>query len=67
MWQAWQLEFANDADYEAWLQDSMERSTIGGAVIPTAEDRLLTLSTCSYEFSNARFVLLCRIIEESDL
>ena len=64
---SWQLEFANDADYEAWLQDSMERSTIGGAVIPTAEDRLLTLSTCSYEFSNARFVLLCRIIEESDL
>jgi len=26
-------------------------------VSPRAEDRVVTLSTCSYEFENARFVL----------
>lgn len=61
---SWQISFAADQDFDAWLQDSMARSTIGGTIVPTAEDRIITLSTCSYEFSDARFVLLCRIIGE---
>ena len=60
---SWQLSFAGEEDFGAWLQDSMDRSTIGGTVVPSVNDRILTLSTCSYEFSNARFVLVCRIID----
>lgn len=56
---SWQLEFANEADFDNWLQDTMERSIIGGTVVPTAQDQIITLSTCSYEFSDARFVLVC--------
>lgn len=59
---AWQLEFANDQDFLLWLQNSMARSTIGSTVEISPEDRIITLSTCSYESSNARFVLICRII-----
>lgn len=58
---AWKLGFDSDADFSAWLQDTLERSTIGSTIVPSPEDRIITLSTCSYEFSNARFVLVCRI------
>lgn len=55
---AWQLEFASDEEYGQWLEWSAERSAFASAVIPTAQDRVVTLSTCSYEFSDARCVLL---------
>ena len=56
---AWQLEFANDKDFGAWLEASLEKSTVDAAVIPESGAKIITLSTCSYEFSNARFVLIC--------
>ena len=58
---SWQLEFVTDDDFSAWLQDTMDRSTIGDTIVPSSEDRIITLSTCSYEFSDARFVLVCRV------
>lgn len=55
---AWTLSFADDAEFEAWLQDSVRQSCFQSDITPTAQDRIVTLSTCSYEFDNARFVLL---------
>lgn len=60
---SWQLEFVAEDDFENWLAETMEKSTIGGSGTVDADDRIITLSTCSYEFSDARFVLVCRIIE----
>lgn len=60
---SWQLDFAGDEDFGNWLNQTMEMSTIGGTVIPETDDRIITLSTCSYEFSDARYVLVCRVIE----
>ena len=59
---AWRVNFNWDGEFETWLRDTMDRSTIGGTVTPTEEDRILTLSTCTYEFDRARYVLICRII-----
>lgn len=53
---AWKLDFT-DGTYEAWLAEIAEKSCFESDVVPTASDRILTLSTCSYEFDNARFVL----------
>ena len=53
---AWELDFAPE-DYEAWLAGRLEKSAFASAVVPTGEDRVLTLSTCTYEFDDARFVL----------
>lgn len=53
---AWELYFA-DTDYEKWLSEIGGRSCFVSDVVPDREDRVVTLSTCSYEFDNARFVL----------
>lgn len=61
---AWQLEFVDDADLLAWLSDSMERSSFVSSVQPQLGDRIITLSTCSYEYDNARYVLVGILKEE---
>lgn len=55
---AWDIGFESDEDYEAWLQQAKDRSIFKSPLSPAVTDRVLTLSTCSYEFDNARFVLL---------
>ena len=53
---AWETEFAEQA-FPAWLQVCRDNSRFRSDVIPETNSRVLTLSTCSYEFQNARFVL----------
>ena len=55
---AWEVVFSDASAFEAWLIQAQERSTFDSSVKPTSNDRILTLSTCSYEFSNARYVVL---------
>lgn len=54
---AWQLTFTDDAAFEAWLDDIMRQSAFKSMVQPTHTDHILTLSTCSYDFDDARFVV----------
>ena len=54
---AWRVTFEDDEDYSSWLDEQMQQSLIQCSVTPSCEDRIVTLSTCSYEFDNARFVL----------
>ena len=52
-------DFAPDEENrERLLREWMEASFFDSGYEPAAEDRLITLSTCSYEYSNARFVLV---------
>ena len=55
---AWQLTFESDDEYEDWLETAMEKSAFESDVIPTVEDRVVTLSTCSNSAMETRFVLL---------
>lgn len=55
---AWVTGFASEADYEDWIAASLSKSLIRAGFAPSASDHVLTLSTCSYEFEDARFVLL---------
>ena len=53
---AWNSSFSKK-EYLEWLSDCKERSAFSSDAVPTADSRVLTLSTCSYEFQNAKFVL----------
>lgn len=60
---AWEVSFANDDDIQAWIDAAIARSTFTSDVKPKPGDRLLTLSTCSYEFGDARFVVVGILIK----
>ena len=62
---AWQIIFESVDAYEVWLNDVVEQSWFEPQHFPAVTDRILTLSTCSYEFDNARFVLHGIIKEEN--
>ncbi len=55
---AWEVSFANDGEIQTWIDAAIAQSTFTSDVKPTPGDRLLTLSTCSYEFGDARFVVV---------
>lgn len=55
---AWKIEFATDEEFSLWLEDAIAQSTFTGTVEPTPQDRVVTLSTCTYEYNDARYVLV---------
>lgn len=60
---SWKLSFRGE-EYSAWLEEIGERSCFTPHSVPTVEDRVITLSTCTYEYNDARFVLHGYIAEE---
>ena len=55
---AWEIALGSDKEFGDWLEAAEERSCFESGIAPAVTDRIITLSTCSYEFDNARFVLL---------
>lgn len=62
---AWRLDFADAAQRRAWLEERQRRSVLTTDCHPRPRDRVLTLSTCSYERKNVRFVVhtLLRMVD----
>ncbi len=58
-----QTAFADDAEWLAFLQTIQEKSLYPTATKLTADDVVLTLSTCTYEFDDARFVIHARLVQ----
>lgn len=54
----WNIDFSTENDYDEWINKSLYKSCLKCDVNPTTADQIVTLSTCSYEYNNARFVLL---------
>lgn len=53
---AWKTEFSEE-EFGQWLERRREKSVFSSDTVPAPDSRVLTLSTCSYEFEDARFVL----------
>lgn len=49
--------------FETFLRDLRENSTFRSDVSVTKDDHIVTLSTCSYEFNNARYVIFGKLTQ----
>lgn len=46
------------------LAKALQKSTFVSNAAVSDDDKLVTLSTCTYEYDNARYVLICKLEEE---
>ena len=54
---AWQLDFSDSKEFDNWVKNQKNLSAFKSDIEPKYGDKIFTLSTCSYEFDDARFVL----------
>lgn len=55
-------DFMTDADLEAWLTAVKDASAIETDVEVRPGDRMLTLSTCTYEYDTARYTVIGKLV-----
>lgn len=60
------LKFSTRDAKEAYIAQINKRSLIDTGVRMNADDRILTLSTCTYEFSDARLVVVARRLRDGE-
>ncbi len=60
---SWEIVFPTADDRQKWIDKRMEKSAFKGIITPDINSHIMTFSTCSYEFSNARFVLYGMLTE----
>lgn len=53
---AWEMDFSSSS-FADWLADIAAQSGFTSPVSPAEDDLIVTLSTCTYEFDNAKYVL----------
>lgn len=53
---AWEID-PDQGDFSGWLTDIQNKSSFKPQILPPEDARILTLSTCTYEFNSAKFVL----------
>lgn len=63
---AYRSEFTGDTDFLQWVDRSKQRSLYDFPVDVEAEDEVITLSTCCYDYTNARFVILARLVRDGE-
>ncbi len=56
------LNFNTRDEFQNFIDRMRSRSNFDTTVQVTSSDRIMTLSTCSYEYDDARYVVLCKIV-----
>lgn len=57
------VDFSDDTEYSEFLNDIKSKSLYESEVILSPSDKIITLSTCSYEFKDARTVVHGRYVK----
>ncbi len=53
----------NKEEFLSLAEEYRAKSTFKSNTVITPEDTVVTLSTCSYEFDNARYIVMCKLVE----
>lgn len=56
--EVWKLTFSSEEEFTTWKSDMAKKSFFKSKVYPQAGEKVVTLSTCSYEFEDAHFVVI---------
>ncbi len=59
-------DFSTDERFSKFVDELEKRSVIDTGVSVQPDDKLLTLVTCTYEFNDARFVVVGRMVRENE-
>lgn len=59
-------DFSTDERFTKFTDELKKRSVINTGINVQPDDKLLTLVTCTYEFNDARFVVVGRMIRENE-
>ena len=59
---AYWYDISDNDDYQRYLNESVSLSDFRADVVPTVEDKILTLSTCTYEYFDARYVIQAIVV-----
>ncbi|MDR0446038.1 MAG: class B sortase [Oscillospiraceae bacterium] len=62
----WRTQFSSDQNYMDWVDSLISRSSFKSYVEVTPADRTITLSTCTYEFNDARYVVMGKLVPVGD-
>jgi len=58
----YQLTYRDDEDFAQYLEKVRLLSDFTSDVEVTAQDRIVTLSTCTYDYEDARYILHCKLV-----
>ena len=59
---AYKYSFNNQAEKQAFINYSIKNSKISTGITATTNDKIITLSTCAYDYDEARYVVVCKAI-----
>ncbi len=59
-------EFSSDEKFSSFIDEAEKRSIFHTGVNVQSDDKILTLVTCSYEFNEARLVVMGRLVRENE-
>lgn len=58
--------FNSDDDFVGFANSAIEKSMFALPVDVQADDTLITLVTCSYEYDNSRFIIIARALRDGE-
>lgn len=59
-------KFSTDEKFNSFIENVKQRSIFNSGVTVQPDDKLITLVTCSYEFNEARLVVMGRMVRENE-
>ena len=57
------INFKDDAEFEKHINDIKQRSFFKTEIDVTADDRIVSLATCAYDYANARWIIVGKLVE----